>query len=52
MKFIRCPICSRRLFDSNKRMYIELVTENNEKHADFIMKCDRCKNQLSVVMSD
>lgn len=50
MKYIRCPICTRRLFDSNKKIFIEVVTEANARISDFIMKCDRCKNQLSVVV--
>ena len=43
-----CPICSKRACDSNKLLLIAKLSKSNEIKADVIIKCQSCKNLLSV----
>ena len=43
-----CPICSRRVCDSNKPLYLSKLSKTNENLADVIIKCKNCKNSLAV----
>lgn len=44
----QCPICGKRACDSDKSLLLAKSSENNEKEADIIIKCQNCKNTLAV----
>ena len=48
MKVINCPICHKRICDSDKNPMISALSKSNENKADIVIKCHRCKNQLSI----
>ena len=43
-----CPICSKRVCDSSKVLYLSKLSKCNENMADMIIKCKNCKNSLAV----
>ena len=50
MTIIFCPVCGKRIFDSDKRPKVEKLNVFNGVSADLIIKCHNCKNCLSVVL--
>jgi hypothetical protein len=43
MKQIKCPVCDKRLFDSNIPLQVNKLNGVNLKEADMVMKCNNCK---------
>lgn len=50
MGMIYCPICNRRVCDSDKALKIAKLSNSNRDKADIIIKCSNCKNSLSIKM--
>ncbi len=48
MTVILCPICHKRVCDSDKDPKIAPLSKSNESKADIVIKCHQCKNQLSI----
>lgn len=48
MTIIFCPVCKRRVCDSNKPLNIAKLSNSNEEKADISIKCQGCKNSLAV----
>ena len=48
MTVINCPICNKRVCDSDKNPKIAPLSKSNENKADIVIKCHKCKNQLSI----
>ncbi len=48
MGIIYCPICNKRICDSNKQIKIAKLSKNNEDKADIVLKCNNCKNCVSI----
>ena len=48
MTVINCPVCHKRICDSDKNPKIALLSKSNENKADIVIKCLRCKNKLSI----
>lgn len=48
MTVILCPVCHKRVCDSNKNPKIAPLSKSNENKADIVIKCNKCKNQLSI----
>ena len=48
MTVINCPVCNKRICDSDKNPRIDLLSKSNQNKADIVIKCHRCKNQLSI----
>lgn len=48
MTAIKCPICHKRVCDSDKTLEIAPLSKSDENKADIVIKCHRCKNQLSI----
>ena len=48
MTVIYCPVCNKRVCDSNKRPIIAKLSKSNEQKADIVIKCNNCKNRLAV----
>ena len=50
-KMLFCPCCHRRLMDGNpdtiEHTYVS--TEIVEDEADYIIKCPKCKNEISIL---
>lgn len=44
----KCPICEKRVCDSNKTLKILKTSNSNLGKADLIIKCKNCKTRLSV----
>lgn len=43
MKQVKCPVCDKRLFDSNIPLHVAKLTGINMKNADMVIKCKNCK---------
>lgn len=50
MKHIKCPICDKRVCDSDKSPNIEKLSKQNEQKADIVIKCKTCKTCLAIEM--
>ena len=48
MTVINCPVCHKRICDSDKNPKIAPLSKSNENKADIVIKCHKCKNQLSI----
>ena len=48
MKAISCPVCQKRICDSDKSPRIAKVSKSNLPKADIVIKCHNCKNQLAI----
>ncbi len=48
MTVILCPVCHKRVCDSNKDPQITPLSKSNENKSDIVIKCHQCKNQLSI----
>lgn len=48
MTIINCPICHKRVCDSDKNPKIAPLSKSNENKADIVIKCHQCKNKLSI----
>lgn len=48
MTKIYCPLCGKRICDSNKTPKIAKLSESNQLKADIVLKCNNCKNCLAV----
>ena len=48
MKKIPCPVCSKRICDSDKKIKIARLSNSNKDKADLVIKCNNCKSTLSV----
>ena len=48
MKQIKCPVCEKRLFDSNIPLQVAKLTSINMKGADIVMKCKICKSCIAI----
>lgn len=48
MDIITCPICNKRVCDSNKHPKIAKLSKSNELKADLVIKCNNCKSFLSI----
>jgi len=44
----QCPVCSKRVCDSEKTLLLAKLSSSNETHADVIIKCQCCKSTLAV----
>ncbi len=51
MKVVYCPICNKRICDSNKNLKVNKFSESDEVVADMVIKCQKCKNCLSIKVS-
>lgn len=43
-----CPICGRRICDSEKQLYLTRSGEETARTADLLLKCQNCKNTVAV----
>lgn len=43
-----CPICNKRVCDSQKILSIKQSSKSNRPKADVLIKCQSCKAELSV----
>ena len=48
MEQIKCPICDKRVCDSDKSLKIEKISSENSGSADIVIKCKNCKAHLAV----
>ncbi len=48
MTVINCPVCHKRVCDSDKNPWISPLSKSNENKADIVIKCHQCKNKLSI----
>ena len=48
MNQFKCPVCNRRVCDSEKELKIEKKTNANTVTADVIIKCKNCKSCLTI----
>ena len=48
MKQIKCPVCDRRVCDSNISLQIAKLSKNNMNDADIVMKCKNCKSCVAI----
>lgn len=48
MMVINCPVCHKRVCDSDKNPKIAPLSKSNENKADIVIKCHQCKNKLSI----
>lgn len=48
MKIIYCPVCEKRICDSDKKLTVTKASENDTANADLVIKCRNCKNQLAI----
>ena len=48
MMLVKCPVCDRRVCDSNKLLRIDKLSDNNESSADVVIKCKNCKSCLAI----
>lgn len=48
MGIIYCPVCNKRICDSNKHIETAKLSKNNESKADIVLKCSNCKNCISI----
>lgn len=48
MRSISCPICNKRVCDSDKSPKIAKASNSNLNKADLIIKCHNCKSQLAI----
>ena len=49
---IYCPICHKRVCDSEKNIKIFEYSFETPEMADIIIKCTRCKAQLGICVID
>lgn len=50
MKQIKCPVCDKRVCDSNKSPKVEKLSNRNAERADIVIKCKNCKARLAIEM--
>ncbi len=43
-----CPICHKRVCDSEKDLFLEKFSNTNTEKADIIIKCQNCKNIVAI----
>ncbi len=43
-----CPICNKRVCDSEKELRLEKQSKVNSTTADVIIKCQNCKNTVVI----
>lgn len=43
-----CPICNKRICDSEKNLRLEKHSEENSATAAVIIKCRNCKNSVAI----
>ena len=48
MTVIFCPVCKKRVCDSNKPVRIAKLSNSNVEKADISIKCHGCKSSLAV----
>ena len=48
MTVVFCPVCGKRVCDSNKPVKISKLSKSNMEKADISIKCHSCKNSLAV----
>ncbi len=48
MTVIKCPVCDKRVCDSNKILRIDKLSNKNENDADVVIKCKNCKSCLAI----
>ena len=48
MTKIYCPVCNKRVLDSDRNPQIAKLTQSNEQKADIVIKCNNCKSLLAV----
>jgi len=48
MMVVPCPVCGKRVCDSNKTLSIAKLSNRNMEKADISIKCHSCKNSLAV----
>lgn len=48
MTAINCPVCNKRVCDSEKSPKIAKLSNSNADKADIVIKCKNCKTCLSV----
>lgn len=47
-----CPVCHRRICDSEKILYLTQERAEASPAADVVIKCQNCKNTISIQVSD
>ena len=50
MTSIKCPVCEKRVCDSNKSPLVLKLSEKNKDEADIVIKCKNCKSCLAVML--
>lgn len=50
VKHIKCPVCDKRVCDSDKSPKIEKLSDDNAGDADIVIKCKNCKACLIIRM--
>ncbi len=48
MTVVNCPVCHKRVCDSDKNPKIAKLSKSNEKKSDIVIKCHQCKTCLSI----
>ena len=48
MKMVYCPVCDKRICDSDKKILVAKISKSNIEKADLVKKCHNCKNQLAI----
>lgn len=48
MNVIYCPVCNKRVCDSDKSPKIAKLSKSNTDKADIVIKCNNCKTCLSI----
>ena len=49
MKYF-CPICGKRICDSNKMLTLSRLSEENAEDADVALKCHICKKEIALFL--
>jgi len=48
MTVVHCPVCGKRVCDSNKPVSLAKLSNSNMQKADISIKCHGCKSSLAV----
>lgn len=51
MTAIPCPVCNKRVCDSDRSPKIAKLSNSNIDKADIVIKCKNCKSCLAVKIS-
>ncbi len=48
MTVVKCPVCNKRVCDSDKLLIIDKLSNDNKNNADVVIKCKNCKSCLAI----